>query len=331
VTGDARPDTTVTVVIPTYNRARCVGRAIMSVLEQSAPPHEVLVIDDGSSDDTKAVVGAITDARVRYVLKDNAGVSSARNLGVALASGQWVAFLDSDDTWRPTKLERQLQCLELTGAEVCFTGAASEDGEREDGIAALAPDLPADACRGYPTPVEFITRSTDHPLVQTLLIRRELLQQVGGFDETLVVAEDTALFYELVSGHDVALVNTALVDLTRERDDAGLSDATDVRAAAARFDCYIRVQAKALGHISARRASPAESAEAIRVVRRRLAYFLSRRSEIAHASGDHVLGRRLALEALSLAGDARTTARSLVLAHGHRRLLPRLTGRWTSS
>jgi glycosyltransferase involved in cell wall biosynthesis len=331
VTGDARADTTVTVVIPTYNRAHCVGRAIMSVLEQSAPPHEVLVIDDGSSDDTKAVVEAITDARVRYVLKDNAGVSSARNLGVALASGHWVAFLDSDDTWRPTKLERQLQCLELTGAEVCFTGAASEDGEREDGITGLAPDLPEDACRGYPTPVEFITRSTDHPLVQTLVIRRELLQQVGGFDETLVVAEDTALFYELVSGHDIALVNTALVDLTRDRDAAGLSDATDARAAAARFDCYIRVQARALGHISARATPAADSAEAIRVVRRRLAYFLSRRSEIAHASGDHVLGRRLALEALSLAGDARTTARSLVLAHGHRRLLPRLTRRWTSS
>jgi glycosyltransferase involved in cell wall biosynthesis len=330
VTGPA-PDTTVTVVIPTYNRAHCVGRAITSVIEQSAPPHEVLVIDDGSTDDTKAVVEAIAHPAVRYVLKDNGGVSSARNLGITLASGHWVAFLDSDDSWRPTKLERQLQCLAQTGSEVCFTGAVCQDDVRRDGMADLDPDLPLDGCRSYPTPVEFMTRSTDHPFVQSLLIRRELLEEVGGFDEGLVVGEDTALFYDLVSTYDVALVNTALVDLTREQVGAGLSNAVEAQAAAVRFDCYIRVQAKALAHISGSTSRPAESAAAIRVVRRRLAYFFSRRSEIAHATGDHALGRRLALEALSLAGDARTTARSLVLAHGYRWVLPRLMARWPSS
>jgi glycosyltransferase involved in cell wall biosynthesis len=322
---------TVSVVIPTYNRAHCIRKAVESALDQSVPPHEVLVIDDGSTDDTKAVVEAFADEAVRYVRKDNAGVSSARNLGIALASGHWVAFLDSDDAWRPTKLERQLQCVALTGSEVCFTGAVCQDDVRRDGIADLDPELPVDACRSYPTPVEFMTRSTDHPFVQSLLIRRELLEEVGGFDEGLVVGEDTALFYDLVSTYDISLINTALVDLTRERVGAGLSNAVEAQAAAERFDCYIRVQAKALAHISGRTTRPAESAEAIRVVRRRLAYFFSRRSEIAHASGDHILGRRLALEALSLAGDARTTARSLVLAHGYRWVLPRLTARWPSS
>jgi glycosyltransferase involved in cell wall biosynthesis len=321
---------TVSVVIPTYNRAHCIRDAIESALHQSAPPHEILVIDDGSTDDTESIVEAIGSPLVRYVRKPNAGVSSARNLGIEMATGHWIAFLDSDDTWRPTKLELQLRCLAATGSAVCFTGAVSEDGERQDGIAELDPHLPADEWRSYPRPVEFIARSLLHPLVVSLMISRKALKDAGGFDEDMVAAEDTALFYDLTCQQDIVLLNIPLVDITRERVVAGLSDHQNAAAAAARLDCAIRVQTKALGHVSGQALPPDETAASIRIVRKRIAYFLSRRSEVAHAAGDHALGRRLAREAISLTGDWRTMVRSAMLAYGYRWMAPRLQRKWPS-
>ena len=100
----------VSVVIPSYNRAYIVAQAIESVLGQSYPNVEVVVIDDGSTDDTRRVVTAFDD-RVRYIYQPNAGIAVARNSGIAAARGEFVAFLDSDDVWLPWKLEAQLAVL----------------------------------------------------------------------------------------------------------------------------------------------------------------------------------------------------------------------------
>lgn len=103
----------VSVILPTYNRVRFVGEAIESALQQTYPHLEVICIDDGSKDDTPAVVADIADrdSRVRYVRQTNGGVSSARNHALRLAQGDWVAFLDSDDVWQPWKLELQMSLL----------------------------------------------------------------------------------------------------------------------------------------------------------------------------------------------------------------------------
>ncbi|WP_373509949.1 glycosyltransferase family 2 protein [Thiocapsa sp.] len=102
----------VSVVIPTFNRAPLIGRAISSVLAQSYPDIEVLVIDDGSTDDTPKVIQAFVDPRIRYLRrKTNLGASASRNEGIAAASGAFVAYLDSDDTWEPHKVERQLSAI----------------------------------------------------------------------------------------------------------------------------------------------------------------------------------------------------------------------------
>src|SRR5689334_2160139 len=97
----------VSVVIPTYNRAELVGEAIDSVLGQSRPPLEVIVVDDGSTDDTADVVGRY-GARVVYLRQPNCGPATARNVGVARARGDLIALLDSDDRWLPRKLELQV-------------------------------------------------------------------------------------------------------------------------------------------------------------------------------------------------------------------------------
>ena len=100
----------ISVVIPTYNRAEIVSRAIKSVQDQTLQPFEIIVIDDGSSDDTRRITKE-QFSHCRYYYQENQGVSSARNLGIQKAESEWIAFLDSDDEWKPNKLVSQLSFL----------------------------------------------------------------------------------------------------------------------------------------------------------------------------------------------------------------------------
>src|ERR1019366_10028396 len=113
----------VSVVIPTYNRAAAVPRAIESVLAQTVTGLEVIVVDDGSSDGTGQILGEMFGDRIRYYAQANHGVSVARNKGVEEARGEWIAFLDSDDLWEKEKLEWQFKALERfsTRCSGCYT------------------------------------------------------------------------------------------------------------------------------------------------------------------------------------------------------------------
>ena len=126
---DARPqgpsliNPKISVVIPTYNRADKVLSAIESVLSQTYPDLEVIVVDDGSTDDTGQVLGEAFGHRIRYYAQPNQGASVARNKGISEARGEWIAFLDSDDFWEKDKLEWQLKALERFGSHCggCYT------------------------------------------------------------------------------------------------------------------------------------------------------------------------------------------------------------------
>ncbi len=122
----SRTDHGVSVVIPTYNRARLLLDAIDSVREQTYERFELVIVDDGSTDDTMARVAAIGDPRIRYVRQRHAGVATARNHGVSLASRPVVAFLDSDDVWKPEKLEAEIEVLARRHA----VGAVFSDAEK---------------------------------------------------------------------------------------------------------------------------------------------------------------------------------------------------------
>ena len=104
----------VSVVIPTYNRANLIARSIRSVLEQTVEPLEVIVVDDGSKDDTKKVIEEMNEPKVKYIYQENGGAASARNRGVQECKGDWIAFHDSDDVWHADKLEKQLKYLKET-------------------------------------------------------------------------------------------------------------------------------------------------------------------------------------------------------------------------
>jgi glycosyltransferase involved in cell wall biosynthesis len=126
--GEMIRDAAISVVIPTYNYARFVCEAVDSALSQSLRPQEVIVVDDGSTDDTSDRLRQFGD-RIRYVFQQNGGLSKARNTGIREARGDWVAFLDSDDIWHPRKLERisaacgNYPMLSAVSSEmVCFSG-----------------------------------------------------------------------------------------------------------------------------------------------------------------------------------------------------------------
>ncbi len=110
----------ISAVIPAYNAAAFIRRTIDSILTQSLQPEEIIVVDDGSTDDTKSVVDAY-GGKVRCIRQDNAGDGPARNTGVAAAKGEWIAFLDHDDEWLPHKLERQMTLLDRH-SDLCWCG-----------------------------------------------------------------------------------------------------------------------------------------------------------------------------------------------------------------
>lgn len=112
----------VSVVIPVFNREKLIRKAVNSILEQTYSDLELIVVDDGSTDRTKDILQTINDKRLRYIYQKNAGACAARNRGIFLAKGEYIAFHDSDDEWYREKLQRQLDMLHKVNADIIFCG-----------------------------------------------------------------------------------------------------------------------------------------------------------------------------------------------------------------
>ncbi len=180
----------VSVVIPTYNRADPLMEAVESVLKQTFQDWELIVVDDGSSDSTGARVSGLSDDRVRWLRQRHRGVSSARNRGVAAARGTWIAFLDSDDLWKPRKLERQLEALEQEGIfRLCHTDEIwIRNGQRVN-------QKRIHQKRGGWIYEDCLRLCVVSP--SSILLHRDVLEEFGGFDEELPVCEDYELWLRL--------------------------------------------------------------------------------------------------------------------------------------
>jgi glycosyltransferase involved in cell wall biosynthesis len=183
----------VSVVIPAYNRAGIIGETIENVFAQTYSNIELIVIDDGSTDDTVAVLKSYGD-RIRWAVQENAGPAAARNHGIRLAKGEIVAFQDSDDSWHPTKIERQVSLLQRAGQSVvcCICNSVVE----LPGIAVRsfenAPIHPPFEEGIWLNPAEVL--ATRFILFnQAAAIRRDVLLRIGGFDESLRLLEDMDL------------------------------------------------------------------------------------------------------------------------------------------
>ncbi|MCP4327881.1 MAG: glycosyltransferase family 2 protein [Alphaproteobacteria bacterium] len=173
----------VSVIIPVFNRGAEVTAAIESVVAQTFVDFEIVVVDDASTDDTVATVEAHSDSRIRVARNAvNRGPGGARNAGVAAARADIVAFLDSDDWWRPEKLERQLSFMAEHGTDVCCTGFDLIRPGRP-GTERRLPDPPRLG------PADMVERG-DICIGTTMAVRRDTFDRVGPFDERLRRLED---------------------------------------------------------------------------------------------------------------------------------------------
>lgn len=181
--------TNVSVIIPAYNQAHFIGRAIQSVLDQTYQDFEIIVVDDGSTDNTAEVVHGFEDSRIRYLFQENQGLSAARNKGLRLAQGEFISFLDSDDEFLPHKLELLLEDLSNKPHVGMTSGQAVPIDENGNQIGNIFN-------RPIPNPVELLLFG--NPLhVGSVLLRRSWFDLVGEFDEKLASYEDWDLWLRL--------------------------------------------------------------------------------------------------------------------------------------
>jgi len=193
----------ISVIIPTYNRKKTLARAIQSVINQSLSPFEILIVDDGSNDGTEEWVKD-NFQNIKYIYQNNRGVSSARNIGIENANGDWVAFLDSDDEWLPNKLYEQVKATD-SNPEVKFfhtneiwirNGVRVNQMKKHKKYGGYIFEKCLDICRISPSSV---------------LIKKELFDNIGTFDESLRVCEDYDLWLRITSKYPVVFLDVPLI------------------------------------------------------------------------------------------------------------------------
>lgn len=196
----------VSVIIPNYNYAHYLREALDSVLAQTYPRVEIIVIDDGSRDDSKDVIRSYGE-RVRLIEQKNQGVSAARNRGVEASSGELIAFLDADDVWMPAKLELQVQRI-LEDAEIGLVHCGLEEidssgrslGIRLEGMEG-----------SVSKEILLFDRAVILGAGSTALVPRQTFDAVGGFDTRLSTSADWDFCYRVAHRQPVAFVSEALV------------------------------------------------------------------------------------------------------------------------
>ncbi|HEX8644097.1 MAG TPA: glycosyltransferase [Allosphingosinicella sp.] len=208
----------VSAILPVFDRAGSVARAIESVLAQTYQPIELILVDDGSTDGTAEVLERYRD-RARLLRQDNRGAYAARNLALRHASGELVAFIDSDDAWLPDKLERQVPLMRpgvgLVYGDIDILTAPDDAAARatRTGFEMVRP------CRG--AVLECFARGNFVPTC-TALVRRSALEEIGGFSEESRISADYLAWFRIARRHRFDFVDAPVALYTRHR--AGISN-----------------------------------------------------------------------------------------------------------
>lgn len=206
----------VSIIIPTYNRAAVLITSIQSVLQQTYTDFELLIVDDGSTDNTDIIVESIHDNRIRYLkIPENKGVAAARNEGIRQAKYDYIAFQDSDDHWKPEKLEKQMAFLKQkpgTGLLYC-----PYECQKADGSTILVPDhnIPSEEKQGNIYRYMLLRNTIGTPSV---LLRRQCLEESGLFCEALTCLEDWELFLRIAKDHEIAFQEEPMVRVNLSTD-----------------------------------------------------------------------------------------------------------------
>jgi len=218
----------ISVIIPTYNREKSISRAIESVLCQSVPVSEVIVVDDHSADNTSKVIEQINDQRVKYIyLESNHGAGYARNRGVEISSCEWIAFHDSDDVWDETKIEKQIQYICLNKVDFVYSSYMTENG-------LLVPQCFKVSCYSGNILKSLLIHNTIG--APTILMKKTLFDCVGGFDEDMRSLEDWDFALKVAQKCEIGYIEEPLLKVYNI--DEGLSS---------RFDEHLMMMCYILG------------------------------------------------------------------------------------
>jgi glycosyltransferase involved in cell wall biosynthesis len=213
----------LSVIIPTYNRAPLLCKAVESVLQQTLTDQEIIVVDDGSTDRTQAALEQRLSEqsaweRVRYIFQRNQGKSVALNRGLSEAKGEWIAFLDSDDLWLSNKVEEQFGALRQYSPQsmACFTDAGHVNNP------AIHQTAFERAGKRYPRrtgmisdPVRLVVNPPHGIYMQTLVVHSQIMRKVGEFDPTLRIVQDSDFVFRLALETQFCFVNLPLVLVDR--------------------------------------------------------------------------------------------------------------------
>jgi glycosyltransferase involved in cell wall biosynthesis len=197
---------TVSVIIPTRNRHALLARALQSVAAQTVAPVQLIVVDDASGDQTALVAGASPGLPLQYVKLDRPGGGAvARNRGISAATGDFVAFLDDDDCWAPTKLREQVDAMSGSSSILCYTGKrAMVSGGGRSYYSFKRPR--------YSDQSTSIMADNYIGITSSVLVRRDALQRIGGFDESLPAFQDWDVYIRLLSNGAAVGIDRPLVD-----------------------------------------------------------------------------------------------------------------------
>ncbi|MDD2541270.1 MAG: glycosyltransferase family A protein [Desulfuromonadaceae bacterium] len=195
----------ISVIIPTYNSGKYICEALDSVLHQTYSDYEIIVIDDGSTDTTREIIKNRFQT-VRYYYVENSGVSAARNLGISMAQGELIAFLDADDKWLPEKLEKQVALFnnnDKLGMVFTENSFFNEQGITMSKANKRERLMSGDIVRNI-----FLNSYVATP---TVMVRKNVFDTVGLFEEGLIVAEDDNMWMRIGMGFRVELIDKPMV------------------------------------------------------------------------------------------------------------------------
>jgi glycosyltransferase involved in cell wall biosynthesis len=217
----------VSAVIPTCNRAALIGRTIDSVLAQTYPAIELIVIDDGSTDNTDAVIAAFDNPRIRYFRFENRGACTARNSGIEKARGDYIAFIDSDDCWHPKKIAAQVACFQAGAETVGLVYSDTLYIHRSGSVEKRA-------CHRGKIAGQLLVSNVIGS-ASTGMAPRGVLERIGGFDQSLPARQDIDLWLRIALEYEIDFVSGCPAIIHAEAENRISSNATAVERARYQF------------------------------------------------------------------------------------------------
>ncbi len=197
----------VSIIIPTYNRSRFLRLAVQSVLAQTFTDFEIVIVDDASQDDTRGAVASLRDPRIRYIRHDrNRRISGTRNTGITNSTGEYIAFLDDDDEWLPSKLAQQVAALDSSAPTVgaVYTAFAQIDVATQEVLRIIRPGK-----RGHI--LHELCKRNWIGTASTVCLRRQCVEEVGLFDESVEFGEEYDMWIRVAHRFDFKYIDEVLV------------------------------------------------------------------------------------------------------------------------